>query len=678
MIGLLTLSTRETATFLSDHDFWPTILYPTGIVRYGRVENGKTPIGRKWGRTRLTPNEIEKCFKEFPNAGVGICLGPDKGPGSSWLIDIEVDERESGDASLLKLFGGEIIETMGWGSERGDHRLFYADRARMGKVFPGQAPGTKFAELPGLEIRGLARSQVQSAVPPTPGANGGSRQWNGCWTIADLPEAVYAFLEQSIRPKAGKRLEPVLRDPRRRSKASSKYVETALSNECDLVAGAAEGERHDTLRDAALKTGRFVKGGYLDEAKCKHRLAEVGLRSGLPESEVDETITWGLLHAEACALPRPPVPQVKEVSTQAQDSTPDLGLVSDSEGKSNTQYLQKEHVYHYGEQRRPVQSHESSLEPNALAVIRKHIITKPDNEPWKTLTRLRREIEPIALEQSWRKSKWKEVAAYWWRASNQSGARLPMFNVVWSKFERMLETPIATPFGSEMDRVRRKIPSMRVPRQLIGTGFEAIAKTMKAYAALARRRGRPTFYAPYRTIAELSGLKHPAQAKRLLCALHGLGFINLTEAGTPGNGRRRQASTWQWFDRPRPSKTVWNDVAQMKKRQAREVADASESEHWLEPDPALDEPLLLPSMLAPAQSQLADDASPWHKRSPEHLNSGVAIKLPEQCTESTAHHAESDIENNAIETGGLFMEIDGRLTEEQTEYAPSPQLKNSA
>jgi hypothetical protein len=63
---------------------------------------------------------------------------------------------------------------------------------------------------------------------------------------------------------------------------------------------------------------------------------------------------------------------------------------------------------------------------------------------------------------------------------------------------------------------------------------------------------------------------------------------------------------------------------------------------------------------------------------PEYLNSGVAIELPEQCTASTAHHAESDIENNAIETGGLSMEIDGRLTRELTEYAPSSQLKNSA
>jgi hypothetical protein len=173
-------------------------------------------------------------------------------------------------------------------------------------------------------------------------------------------------------------------------------------------------------------------------------------------------------------------------------------------------------------------------------------------------------------------------------------------------------------------------------------------------------------------------LTYASTARRKLRALQRRGFISLVEAGTQGDGQRGTASTWQWYNPPRPGKTLWNGVARMTKSQACEVADASESEHSLEPDPALDERLLLPRMLAPAQSQLADDASPWHKRSPEHLNSGVAIELPEQCTASTAHHAESDIENNAIETGGLSMEIDGRLTRELTEYAPSSQLKNSA
>ncbi len=184
----------ETALDLLARGFWPVGIYPPGITLPGRKKptNGKEPIGKEWGLDRWTEKRLRDAFRRYPTAGVGICFGPGRGPGGSWLIDLEGDGPRAAE-SLAILFGGEIVPTLSWSSARGQHHLFAADGKRLlerlaaagGKEGTGIKSGVWHLEaLPDLEIRigGHHRDesvkQVQSVCPPTPGTDGEPRRWN--------------------------------------------------------------------------------------------------------------------------------------------------------------------------------------------------------------------------------------------------------------------------------------------------------------------------------------------------------------------------------------------------------------------------------------------------------------------------------------------------------------------
>jgi hypothetical protein len=192
------LSPLDTELALLHRDLWPVVLHPPGVMiptRDGpKVATGKEPIGGAWGASKPTEADLRRLFPNHPEAVVGIVLGPG-GP----VIDIEVDGPEGAD-SLVKLFGGEVVETLGWSSRRGPHHLFLWDD-RMAALANGSGV-IKCPALPGLEIRvGGAGKQLQSACPPTVGEDGVARRWNGCDEVARLPEAALRFLSHACRGK---------------------------------------------------------------------------------------------------------------------------------------------------------------------------------------------------------------------------------------------------------------------------------------------------------------------------------------------------------------------------------------------------------------------------------------------------------------------------------------------
>src|SRR3954454_1712884 len=85
--------------------------------------------GRGWGLTRKDIQELNRLLTANRGAGLGIVLGPGRGPGGLWIIDLEIDGPE-GENSLLCLLGGDIA-TMSWTSRRGRHRLFIVDGERL-------------------------------------------------------------------------------------------------------------------------------------------------------------------------------------------------------------------------------------------------------------------------------------------------------------------------------------------------------------------------------------------------------------------------------------------------------------------------------------------------------------------------------------------------------------------
>ena len=258
-------------------NLWPVAIKP----------GEKAPIGESWGSTRPTERSIRETFKRFPKAGVGLLLGPEAG-----IIDIECDGPE-GEDSLAKLMGGEIVMTLGWSSARGPHHVFRYDArlARYGKSI------IKLPELPGLEIRiGGNGKQLQSNCPPTIGSDGKPREWNGNWIVADLPEAVFTFLDAALaKPKRKPGIvAPIL--TRAVTSARDAYATKALDEECQAVALAADGEQNETLNTAAFNLGQLVGAGVLDRPEVERRLLEAaaGYVQKDGEAQARATIQSGL------------------------------------------------------------------------------------------------------------------------------------------------------------------------------------------------------------------------------------------------------------------------------------------------------------------------------------------------------------------------------------------------
>jgi hypothetical protein len=313
---------KDTAGRLLAAGFWPIPLFPHPY------KDGKQPIGEAWGLNKNTLDTLRAAFKQHPGAGIGIGLGPGRGPGGRWLIDIEGDGPEAED-SRLRLFRGEVVDTFGWSSAKGGHRLHTADHDRMVRLLKGLKgceekgrPGVyHLKEFPGLELRngGLKRDgtvkQFQSVFPPTPGTDGKPREWNGVLEIAPVPESFYEALERAAAAKDGKAAsdKPASDKPRpARSiwemiarSTQEEWFLAGLREQCATVASTPETKRRNRLRDAAYTLGGQLHHGYLNETEVAAALKEAGLRSGLPEWEVERTIEDGITDGKGAPLPWP-------------------------------------------------------------------------------------------------------------------------------------------------------------------------------------------------------------------------------------------------------------------------------------------------------------------------------------------------------------------------------------
>jgi hypothetical protein len=201
----------------------PVVNYPKDFTKSGgKATTGKEPFGSSWGEKEVTSQTIDKDVGYFDSrgvvAGLGIALGPGRAPDGKGLGDLEGDGPAAPE-SLAKLFGGEVVETLGHSSVRGGHVFVAYDWARLEPILKRLAgylvkdanqPGV-YHDLPGLpdlELRlgGYKESgkikQLQSVIPPTPGSTGVPRRWNGCKILADAPESLYQFLEQIARQAA--------------------------------------------------------------------------------------------------------------------------------------------------------------------------------------------------------------------------------------------------------------------------------------------------------------------------------------------------------------------------------------------------------------------------------------------------------------------------------------------
>jgi hypothetical protein len=271
-----------TALWLAGRGLWPVPITPPDDPL--SPNPGKAPLRRGWGARRLSTRALFAIFGRHTGAGVGIALGPAAG-----VVDLEVDDRVRAAPLLAELFPEGPPMTMGWNSSRGEHRLFLWDDGlgRAGSAVVHLADGA-------LKFRlGSGGKQVGAVCPPSPGADGRPRRWNGVWEIAPCPEVLIVAVARMADAQSSRgRAERV---PGRRPAGRSKgHALVVLEREASRVRTARPGTRNSTLNLVAFRLGQLIGTRALDRTAVEIALTGAALAAGLGEREVERTIRSGL------------------------------------------------------------------------------------------------------------------------------------------------------------------------------------------------------------------------------------------------------------------------------------------------------------------------------------------------------------------------------------------------
>lgn len=285
----------ETALRLLGMGLWPVLITPHDP---GDPQAGKRPIGEKWGLERPTEQSLRAAFARHPRAGLGIRLGPEGG-----VIDLDCDGPGSRE-TLQRMFGGEIVESLGWTSERGLHLvLAWDDRlldygitvAEAHPHYPGV--GLRFGAAPGKQFQSVCPPSLTSrALPDGRVVPGPPRQWNDCWAIAPIPESLFADLDRhAARPVGGRPIVIPAAGPIRQPDSSlRRYARSALGREIERLRSSAVGDRNNLLNVAAFNLGQLIGAGVLDSHEVSQALETTAREIGLGDRETRATIRSGI------------------------------------------------------------------------------------------------------------------------------------------------------------------------------------------------------------------------------------------------------------------------------------------------------------------------------------------------------------------------------------------------
>jgi hypothetical protein len=236
---------------------------------------GKHPRIAGWRKKATTnPAIISKWWRDWPNSNVGIPTG------KSFGVVLDFDPRNGSDASLamLEAAHGKLPPTLS-SKSGGDGRHFIF-------AFP---KGYQATSLPALDGRDGIDFQADGKLivaPPSRHHSGNRYEWVTDMSAEILPLPGWAMLD--LEPELFGGPAPEYVDP---------WTWAALKGECDKVANAKQGTRHDTLFVSAVRVGEVVAGGTLDRHRAIEYLTRAASACGLTPTEFP-TILDGLKAGE--------------------------------------------------------------------------------------------------------------------------------------------------------------------------------------------------------------------------------------------------------------------------------------------------------------------------------------------------------------------------------------------
>ena len=220
--------------------------------------NGKIPIQKDWQKKKRA--SLEESVS-FASGNVGIRTGKSSGG----LIVVDIDN--GADVSNMDLPDTITVET----GSGGRHLYYWTDKqiknsvSKLGKNIDIRGDGGQVVAVGTVHPK--TRQIYKYLVSPE------ERD------MADLPDWIVKRLN-STRKKTSKI-----------NTEYSKYVQSAIRNECDAVKSASEGTRNNALNISAFSLAQFVPLNLLTEDEIEVILLQA---TDLPEAEAIRTIRSGI------------------------------------------------------------------------------------------------------------------------------------------------------------------------------------------------------------------------------------------------------------------------------------------------------------------------------------------------------------------------------------------------
>lgn len=227
------------------------------------VRADKRPLVQEWkDRASADERPVRSLWDTYPAAGVGIATG-----GGLVVVDLDCKNGADGVQAFTEWADEHGVQWEPTTTTRsgGQHVYFRAAEPYRNRV----------GVLPGVDVRGDGGYVVAYGdVPP----------------LAELPPLPYALARLLHGERTASQRGSAEAADRQ---VSPKGVRWALSDECDRVQWAPEGQRNHTLNAAAYNLGQLI-GDHLDEDEARAELLDAALESGLESDEALATIDSGL------------------------------------------------------------------------------------------------------------------------------------------------------------------------------------------------------------------------------------------------------------------------------------------------------------------------------------------------------------------------------------------------
>jgi hypothetical protein len=230
----------------------------------------KTPLtATGFKDATLDEEQIKKWWDADPHSSIGIATGPDSG---IWVLDVDlpggpVTVKQWEDQGLI------LPDTLTQKTGGGGSQYFFKWNGREIRN-SSKKIGT------GIDVRGNGGYVI---VPPSAHPSGGVYQWTKRMEPQPAPDWLYDLIE-----KAKDKVQDSAPDK------SSRYGESALTQEIMSLSRSTEGQRNENLNASAYSLGQLIGGGELDRGHVESMLLGVALGLGLKHKEARATINSGI------------------------------------------------------------------------------------------------------------------------------------------------------------------------------------------------------------------------------------------------------------------------------------------------------------------------------------------------------------------------------------------------